>query len=94
MHTHHHPDNGSHRPHRRLLTALVLTLGFALVEAIAGWWSGSLALLSDAGHMLTDSLALGLAAIAAILASADRLHDTPTAGVARRSSRPCSMRWS
>jgi cobalt-zinc-cadmium efflux system protein len=51
-----------------LLTALVLTLSFALIEAIAGWWSGSLALLSDAGHMLTDSLALGLAALAAILA--------------------------
>ena len=68
MHTHHHPDSGSYRPHRSLLTALVLTLGFALVEAIAGWWSGSLALLSDAGHMLTDSLSLGLAAIAAILA--------------------------
>jgi len=51
-----------------LLSALALTLGFSLVEAIAGWWSGSLALLGDAGHMLTDSLALGLAALAAILA--------------------------
>ena len=68
MHTHHHPEDSAHRPHRRLLTALALTLCFALVEAIAGWWSGSLALLSDAGHMLTDSLALGLAARAAILA--------------------------
>jgi cobalt-zinc-cadmium efflux system protein len=51
-----------------LLWALLLTLGFSFVEAIAGWWSGSLALLSDAGHMLTDSLALALAAAAAILA--------------------------
>lgn len=51
-----------------MLSALALTLGFSLVEAIAGWWSGSLALLGDAGHMLTDSLALGLAALAAILA--------------------------
>jgi len=51
-----------------LLAALVLTLSFALIEALAGWWSGSLALLSDGGHMLTDSLALGLAALAAILA--------------------------
>jgi cobalt-zinc-cadmium efflux system protein len=53
---------------RGLLGALGLTLGFALVEAVAGWWSGSLALLGDAGHMLTDSLALGLAAAAAVLA--------------------------
>lgn len=68
MHTHHHHENGTHEPHRRLLAALVLTLSFALIEAMAGWWSGSLALLSDAGHMLTDSLALGLAALAAILA--------------------------
>jgi cobalt-zinc-cadmium efflux system protein len=35
---------------------------------IAGFWSGSLALLSDAGHMVTDSTALGLAALAAWLA--------------------------
>lgn len=53
---------------RKLLLALGLTLGFALVEAVAGWWSGSLALLGDAGHMLTDSMSLGLAAAAAMLA--------------------------
>lgn len=48
--------------------ALVLTLAFAGVEAAAGWWAGSLALLGDAGHMLTDSLALALATVAAGLA--------------------------
>jgi len=46
----------------------MLTLVFAFVEAVAGWWSGSLALIADAGHMLTDSTALGLAAMAAWLA--------------------------
>jgi cobalt-zinc-cadmium efflux system protein len=51
-----------------LFKALFFTLGFALVEVIAGVWSGSLALLSDAGHMVTDSTALGLAALAAWLA--------------------------
>lgn len=51
-----------------LFKALFLTLGFAVVEAVAGMLSGSLALLSDAGHMLTDSLALGLASMAAWLA--------------------------
>jgi cobalt-zinc-cadmium efflux system protein len=53
------PANG-----RKLMLATVLTLGFAGVEAAAGWWSGSLALLSDAGHMVTDSAALLIAALA------------------------------
>lgn len=48
--------------------ALVLTVLFALIEAVGGWWSGSLALLSDAGHMLTDGLAIGLALFAQIVA--------------------------
>lgn len=46
----------------------MLTLGFAVVEALGGWWSGSLALLGDAGHMLTDALSLALAALAARVA--------------------------
>jgi cobalt-zinc-cadmium efflux system protein len=54
--------------HQHLTGALLLTLGFACVEALAGLWSGSLALISDAGHMLTDASALGLAAFAAWLA--------------------------
>ena len=48
--------------------ALVITLGYAGVEFAGGLWTGSLALLSDAGHMLSDALALGLAAFAAWLA--------------------------
>jgi len=39
--------------------------GYASVEALAGWWSGTLALVSDAGHMVSDSASLGLAALAA-----------------------------
>lgn len=50
-----------------MLTVLVLTASFAVAEAMAGWISGSLALLSDAGHMLTDSAALGIGAFAAWL---------------------------
>ena len=70
-HTHHHAGSGN-----GLLVALLLTLSFAGVEALAGWWSGSLALLSDAAHMLTDSSALALAAGAAWLARRppSRLH--------------------
>lgn len=63
-HAHHHPaDSGP-----RLVWALLLTLGFAAVEAATGIWSGSLALLGDAGHMVTDSASLALAAFAAWLA--------------------------
>jgi cobalt-zinc-cadmium efflux system protein len=49
--------------------AVALTLAYAGVEAAAGWWFGSLALLSDAGHMLSDAAALGLAWFAARVAS-------------------------
>ena len=45
----------------RLRLAFGLTLAILLVEAAAGWLSHSLALLSDAGHILTDVVALGLA---------------------------------
>lgn len=65
-HTHHHVGHAS--SNGTLIVALLLTLAFSGVEALAGWWSGSLALLSDAAHMLTDSSALGLAAGAAWLA--------------------------
>ncbi len=65
-HVEHHV--GHDQGGRALFKALFFTLGFAVVEVIAGYWSGSLALLSDAGHMVTDSTALGLAALAAVLA--------------------------
>ncbi len=67
MHDHSHH---SHAPSSRsaLLAALLLTLGFSAVEFVAGLWAGSLALVADAGHMLTDSSALGLAAFAAWMA--------------------------
>jgi cobalt-zinc-cadmium efflux system protein len=49
---------------RRVQIALVLTGAFMIVEVVGGILSGSLALLADAGHMLTDTMALGLAAFA------------------------------
>jgi cobalt-zinc-cadmium efflux system protein len=58
-----------HRTAGTLLRCLLLTLGFAGVEAIAGWWSGSLALVSDAGHMVADGAGLGLALLAASVAA-------------------------
>ncbi|MBN8432336.1 cation transporter [Microbulbifer salipaludis] len=62
---HHHSGNGHLKP---LIWGLVITLLFAIVEAIGGWLSGSLALLGDAGHMITDSFSLALGAVAAWLA--------------------------
>ncbi|WP_331852126.1 alpha/beta fold hydrolase [Polynucleobacter necessarius] len=49
------------------LIALVLTLGFSGVEGAAAYFANSLALISDAGHMVTDAAALGLALLAQII---------------------------
>jgi len=53
---------------RALITALVMVAAFAVVELIGGFWSGSLALLADSGHMFTDAAALGLSLAANIVA--------------------------
>jgi cobalt-zinc-cadmium efflux system protein len=65
-HGHSHAHGGHAPPAARnaLALALVVTGGMAAVEAVGGVWSGSLALLSDAGHMATDAAALGLALFA------------------------------
>ncbi len=55
--SHHHPVNNE----KRLLWAMLLVSGFMVVEVIGGLVSGSLALLADAGHMLTDTVSLALA---------------------------------
>ncbi|MBZ9762276.1 cation diffusion facilitator family transporter [Mesorhizobium sp. CA8] len=46
---------------KRVLIATCLTAGFMVAEALGGWLTGSLALVADAGHMLADAIALGLA---------------------------------
>ncbi len=46
---------------RRLFHVLLLTSAYMIVEAVGGWLTNSLALLADAGHMLTDVAALALA---------------------------------
>lgn len=73
MHTHPHSDHDhapTHVPSRGdgLLWAVGLTFSFALAEGIGGWWAQSLALMGDAGHMVSDSTALALAAIATRIA--------------------------
>ena len=64
----HAPTPASARERRSLVIALALTACFAVVEVIGGWFAGSLALLSDAGHMVTDVAALTIAIIAQRLA--------------------------
>ncbi|HET9554777.1 MAG TPA: cation diffusion facilitator family transporter [Anaeromyxobacteraceae bacterium] len=54
---------------RRLFVSVVLTATIMVAEAVGGWMSGSLALISDAGHMLTDAGALLLALVAAWVAT-------------------------
>lgn len=63
-----HLRRGPATPMPRLWTVLVLTGSFMVLEAIGGWLSGSLALIADAGHMLTDVGALGLSLVTALIA--------------------------
>lgn len=72
------------RPHgaRPLAVAVALTLGYALIELVGGLWSGSLALLADAGHMATDSAAL-LFALAANIIARRPVSDRHSFGLAR-----------
>ena len=68
-HHHHHHGVSPDADRGRLATALALILGFMAAEVVAGIVSGSLALLSDAAHMLTDAGSIALALAAARLAS-------------------------
>ena len=81
-HQHHGHDHGSPQlvansshdhtrgaSQRLLLTILVLTFAYMLAEAIGGYFANSLALLSDAGHMLTDVAAIALSLFAVRFAS-------------------------
>ena len=67
-HHEHHHHHHERRAGATLAIAALATIAYGVVEALGGWWTGSLALLSDAGHMLTDGAALGLAAAAAWMA--------------------------
>ncbi len=60
-----HQHGRSSDSRRRLSLVLVLTATYTVAEGLGGWWTGSLALLADAGHMLTDVAALTLALMAA-----------------------------
>jgi len=59
-----HIHRGTSSNERRLTVALALAATYLVAEVVGGIWSGSLALLADAGHMLTDVAGLGLALLA------------------------------
>ncbi len=75
-HDHSHPHSHSHPEvdpaagrQRKLLLALALTVVMMVAEVVGGAFSGSLALLADAGHMMVDALALLLAVVGAVMAT-------------------------
>ena len=59
-----HRQTAAARSRGRLTATLALTCGFLVIEVAGALWSGSLALLADAGHMLADAGGLGLALFA------------------------------
>ena len=71
MHAHHGHDHSERleADRRRLGIALALILAFMVVEIVGGLVANSLALLADAGHMITDAASLALALVAAWLAA-------------------------
>lgn len=74
----------------QLLLAFGITVGFMIIEAIGGFISGSLALLADAGHMLTDTVALLIALLAVQFAKASREYSAYLRVAAL--NHPCSLR--
>src|SRR5215210_1894969 len=77
-----HLTRSSATPVGRLWAVLALTGAIMVLEAVGGWVSGSLALLADAGHMLTDVGALALSLLTAWIAQRPA-DDTKTYGYLR-----------
>ncbi len=86
-HDHDHEGHGhdhgyKHMEKKRLILSMVITGIVMLVEIIGGLMSGSMALLSDAGHMFTHMFALGISLVAILIASRDP-HNHRTYGLYR-----------
>ena len=71
-HTHDHSHHHGNTDVVMLRRAFLLTTVFLVVELIAGLWTNALVLIADAGHMLLDSVALGLAWWAAHVSARDQ----------------------
>ncbi|MBM3131227.1 MAG: cation transporter [Chloroflexi bacterium] len=85
IHAHSHLNDSSKHNTTRLTASLIITLAFVGVEVVAGLWSNSLALLTDAAHNFTDVLALALSwhaiSLAARPANARRTFGYHRAGI-------------
>ncbi|MSQ03124.1 MAG: cation transporter [Myxococcales bacterium] len=76
-HGHDHGHGHAHsriQDERRLFATLILGLAYMGVEAVGGWLTGSLALVADAGHMLSDAAALGVTLFALRMARRPEDH--------------------
>jgi cobalt-zinc-cadmium efflux system protein len=65
----HGPVTGTGRHRRRLVVVLAITVAVVVLQVVGGLRSGSLALLADAGHLLTDATGIAIALLAAALAA-------------------------
>jgi cobalt-zinc-cadmium efflux system protein len=81
-HAHTHFGELAQQTSQRLILSLLLTLGFVIIEALAGLFAQSLALLTDAAHNLTDVIALGLSWYALKIAT-QPAHEGKTYGYHR-----------
>ena len=63
-HSHDHAAVVTADNERRIRFVFLFTAGYAAIQAVGGWYSGSLALIADSGHMVSDAAALLLALIA------------------------------
>ncbi len=79
-HSHSHSSPSGDENAKRLLLAFGVTATFMVIEVIGGLISGSLALLADAGHMLTDAAALLFALLAVQFARRPPMLATRLAG--------------
>jgi len=70
--TAHHAHASPAASRRSLALAFAITSAVMLLEVVGGWWTGSVALLADAGHMLTDAGALAVALAASWIATRPR----------------------
>jgi cobalt-zinc-cadmium efflux system protein len=77
-HTHHHTTN-----QKALFISFLIIAGFMIVEAIGGYLSNSLTLLSDAGHMLSDAISLGLSFAAIVIGNKVAANGRKTFGYKR-----------
>ncbi|MBD8388592.1 cation diffusion facilitator family transporter [Dysgonomonas sp. BGC7] len=82
-HSHNHSHDHKHNANKKALSiSFVLIAGFMFVEFIGGYLTNSLALISDAGHMLSDAVALGLS-LSALIFGAKAATSSKTYGYKR-----------